>query len=137
MKQDVALQEVHLERTYHIVFSTYKRYPILLNEGYNQFVSNSIKEIAEQKGLIIKTFNVLTDHVHLLIEKQPGQMLPVIIQNIKGITTYRFFKEFSEIKLDIGNSCLWNRGYNETLIKSMKQYQNTVHYIKNNYDKYK
>ena len=137
MKQDVALQEVHLERTYHIVFSTYKRYPILLNEDYKHFVSDSINKIAEQKGLMIKTFNVLTDHVHLLIEKQIGQMLPVIIQNIKGITTYRFFQEFSEMKLDIGTSRLWNRGYNETLITSAQQYNNTVHYIKNNYDKYK
>lgn len=137
MKQSDALKSVHIQQTYHIVFSTYYRYPTLYKSIYKDRVSKWIREICTDKKIGLVTFKVLTDHVHLLIVKKPNQLLPMILQAIKGITTYYFFQEYPEMIKEIGKTRLWNRGYNETLIHSQAQLDNTIEYIENNVDKYR
>lgn len=137
MKQLDAINEVPSQRTYHIVFSTYYRHPMLIEAQHQQAIKNWIAEIAEQKAIKIIEYKVLTDHVHILLDKQPGQLLPQLIQSIKGITTHYFFETYPEMKKESGKGRLWNRGYNETLIKSEQQLRNTIKYIKNNFDKHR
>jgi REP element-mobilizing transposase RayT len=137
MKQQDALNEISLQRIYHIVFPTYKRLPILLNDEYRNTVVNIIKEYVGEQCIKVITYKVLTDHVHLLIQKETNQLLPYIIQGLKGNTTYLFYKTYPEMKLDIGRAKLWARGYHQTLIQSAQQLKNTINYINTNYDCYK
>ncbi|MFA5996071.1 MAG: IS200/IS605 family transposase [Patescibacteria group bacterium] len=137
MNQEKAIAEISEEKTYHITFPTYKRLAILLNDEYRIKMTRLIKEICQEKDIKLITSKTQTDHVHLLITKQAGQLLPQLIQTIKGITTYEFYKHFPDIKIDIGRGKLWARGYYETLIQSDGQLKNTINYINQNHDCYK
>lgn len=122
---------------YHIVFPTYKRLPLFLNEEYKQFVVNIIDSIIASKDVDILVFKILTDHIHILIKKHVDQSLPSLVKTIKGRTTYYFYKQYPEFKIDLGRGRLWAKGYHTTIIENDGQLQNTIAYIKNNFDVYK
>lgn len=124
-------------RYFHVVFPTYKRLPILLNEDCNQFIRDIIVNMVTEQKINVLEFKVLTDHVHLLILEEEGNHLSQTIKLMKGRTTAYFFKQYYEFKIDIGRGRLWAKGYHTTFIKNQKQLENTIKYIQNNFDKYK
>lgn len=124
------------QEIYHIVFPTYKRLPLLHSEEYKLFITNDINMISKEKNISLITFKVLTDHIHLLVRILDSQLLPEVIKNIKGITTYNFYKQFPDIKIQIGRGRLWAKGYNYKIVTNQEQLNNTMYYIKHNSDKY-
>lgn len=124
-------------RYFHVVFPTYKRLPILLNQNCNQFVRDIIVEMVAQQKINVLEFKVIADHIHLLIIEEGNTNLPRSIKLIKGRTTAYFFQKNPEFKIDIGRGRLWAKGYHTTYIKSPRQLENTIKYIQNNFDKYK
>ena len=137
MDQKTAIKELMLSKKYHIVFPTYRRLPILLNSSARKVVNKSFERIFVEHKIVAITFKVLTDHVHILINKQSKQQLPHLMNLIKGISTHDFFHTLPEFKIDLGRGRLWAKGYHYSAIKDHTHYINTLRYIKNNYDKYK
>ena len=123
---------------FHVVFPTYKRLPILLDQACNQFITEIIVDMIAQKKINVLEFKVLTDHIHLLMVEESGNnYLPRTIKLIKGRTTTYFFKKYRDFKIDIGRGRLWAKGYHTTRIQNQKHLDNTIGYIQNNFDKYK
>ena len=130
-------EDQRYRKTYHVVFSTYKRRPIFLFPEYYNEVKIILKEIYQCKNIKVYIDNLLQNHIHILLEKPQGINLSWIIKLIKGGSTYYFFQKFPELKENIGRGRLWAKGYWWEEIKSRKQFLNTIKYIKNNKDKHK
>ena len=130
MKQVDIIKQIGKKEIYHIVFSTYKRKPIFINDNLRDWMEKLIIKISLDKKIKIIIINILARHVHVCLEKQKDQLLPVIMQYIKGITTYEFFSKFPDFKIDLKRGRVWAKGYNETRIKNKKQLENTIIYIK-------
>ena len=137
MKISDSIKTAGKEQVYHVIFSTYKRKEILLNRDIKREVSIWIKETCKQYNIKYYIYNILTDHVHLLLQKKKNQLLPQILQLIKGTTTYNFFQKYPDFALDLKRKRLWTHGYCAVEIKDKRQYTNTANYIKNNRDRYK
>src|SRR3990167_11149358 len=135
MKEKQSLSEVDKTKLYHVVFPTYGRLPLLVNPEQQQYVCTIVEEMIRFHTINISAYKVLTDHVHLLVKKEPGQSLPYIVKIVKGRTTHYFFQKYSDFKIDVGRSRLWAKGYHYTEIESERQLHVTTQYIKNNFDK--
>ena len=129
MKQEEIEKHIGISSKYHITFSTYKRKPIFVNAEIRNFVEKLILKIAFEKKINIICLNVLARHVHMLLDKKENQLLPNVMQFIKGITTYYFFQKYPEFKWDLKRSKIWAKGYNETRIKNKQQLHNVIIYI--------
>lgn len=129
--------EENRAKFYHIVFPTYKRLPLFINEEYKCFIIGTIEEIIKLKSADIFVYKILTDHIHILIKKHADQDLPTLVKIIKGRTTFYFYRKYPEFKIDLGRGRLWAKSYHFTMIKDDNQLQNTIRYIKNNFDIYK
>ena len=119
---------------FHIVFPTYKRLPILLNEEMRDFVSDQISSYTD---VDLVEYKVLTDHCHILLKLADADLLPMAVKKLKGRSTYSFYKEFPNVQLDIGRARLWARKYYAVPIEDNQQLENTIRYVRNNYDKYR
>lgn len=137
MKEKQSLSEVDQIKLYHVVFPTYGRLPLLINNDQQRYVHNTIEEMRQAHIMNIITYKVLTDHVHLLVKKEVSQSLPYIVKMIKGRATFYFFEQYPDFYIDLGRKRLWAKGYHYTLIESKRQFFTTVNYIKSNFDKYK
>lgn len=137
MQEKQSLSEVDQTKLYHVVFPTYGRLPLLINNDQQQYVYDTIKEIRRTHIVNIISYKALTDHIHLLVKKETSQSLPYIVKIIKGRTTFYFFKHYPDFYIDIGRKRLWAKGYHYTLIREERQFFATMNYIENNFDKYK
>ena len=137
MQEKRSLSEVDQTKLYHVVFPTYGRLPLLINDTQQRCVCEIIEEMTNTHTINLITYKVLTDHVHLLVKKEPHQSLPYIVKMIKGRTTFYFFEQYPDFAVDIGRGKLWAKGYHYTEIGNKRQLFATIHYINNNFDKYK
>jgi len=91
---------------YHVIFCPKYRRSILLDK-----IADRLKEIIylkqeEYKYNIIE-LEIMTDHVHLLIEVNPKRGIYTIISKIKGCTSNMLRNEFPELKSKLPT--LWTK----------------------------
>jgi len=125
------------QQIYHLVFSTYKRREILLNDDVRRQTGKWIKEICEENKIRYYIFKILADHVHILLKKDKKQNLSQIMQLIKGTSTFNFFIKYPDFAIDLKRKRLWTHGYYYIEIKDKIQYNRTIKYIRNNRDRFK
>ena len=77
----------YLQLYYHIVWSTYKRYPWI-----NDRVEKALEKLIRDKIIAAKSellaFGCTSDHVHLLVILHPSTNVSVIVGEIKGYSSY-------------------------------------------------
>ena len=71
---------------YHIIFSPYKREPVLLKENRN-LLFKYIKGIIGQKKCHVFAINGIEDHIHILTEIRPDIAVSDFIKDIKVAST--------------------------------------------------
>jgi putative transposase len=69
------------------------------------------ESIAQQKGVVLVTQEIMSDHVHLFVSAHPKFAPANIVKIFKGITAKKLFEQHPEIKKRLHNGHLWNPSY--------------------------
>lgn len=95
---------------YHIVWCTKYRKKVLYSE-IEDYLKQTLQEIAKENGFTIHEINGDLDHIHLLIECNPQHYIPDIIKALKGVSARLLFKQYPELKKQLWGGHLWNPSY--------------------------
>jgi len=91
---------------YHVIFTTKYRRKVLSDE-----IQKRLKELIEEKQTEyeyqILEMEIMSDHVHLLLDINPQRGIYKIIGQIKGFTSNTLRNEFVELKRKLPT--LWTR----------------------------
>ena len=93
---------------YHVVWCPKYRRKVL-NGAIADRLLELIKQAAESRNIEIIEYEVMPDHVHLLIEVDPQYGIHKAIKNIKGYTSRMLRLEFPELKRRLPT--LWTNSY--------------------------
>ena len=99
-----------LELQYHFVWKTKYGFPVLRGDIALR-LREMLKAICVEKEMVIVRGNVRANHVHMLISA-PSHLSPAkMAQYLKGKSSYKLLREFSDLKKRYWGSHLWSRGY--------------------------
>lgn len=93
---------------YHIVFCPKYRRKVLAEPIAQRFVS-ILKEVSEELGVEVLEYEVMPDHVHLLVEIPPPVGIPLFVGKVKGRSARVLRAEFPALKSRL--PCLWTSSY--------------------------
>ena len=93
---------------YHIIFCPKYRRPVLVN-GVDTRLKEILFQEAEKMDVIIKSLEIMPDHVHMFIEVDPRILLHKVIKQFKGVSAHTLRQEFPWLKSRIPS--LWTRSY--------------------------
>ncbi|MFY9448218.1 MAG: IS200/IS605 family transposase [Candidatus Methanoculleus thermohydrogenotrophicum] len=95
---------------YHFVWSTKYRRKVLVGD-VAETLSNLHISIAQDKGFILNTQEVMPDYVHLFITAHPKFAPATIVKIMKGITAKKLFEQYPSLRNVLGEGHLWNPSY--------------------------
>ncbi|MGB2710010.1 MAG: IS200/IS605 family transposase [Conexibacter sp.] len=99
-----------MKALYHVWFSTKRRQWVLEGE-----IGDEAKRLfvatAERTRIDLMEVEAYGDHVHLLVAVAKGQTLPSVMHQLKGATARYIFLKYPDLKLDLGHSSFWQKGY--------------------------
>ena len=75
---------------------------------------------------------IMPNHVHLVLFNEGNHHLPNIMRWFKSITTNHYIHGVKELGWGPFNRTLWQRNYFDHVIRTPKELQNIVDYIKGN-----
>lgn len=95
---------------YHIVWCPKFRFSILKN-GIDIKLKQILENICKKYKYIIKTIEVMSDHIHLFIDC-PHTVAPCdVVRTLKSISAIELFKIYPELKKFYARcGVLWSRG---------------------------
>ncbi len=100
---------------YHIVWSVKYRKEVLAGKT-EDMLKQILQDIAENKGFLIKSMEVMPDHVHVFVSAHPKLSPSYIYKMLKGISGRRLFMAFPDLKKSLRKGQLWNPStYIETI----------------------
>ena len=115
------------EAMYFISFSTVGWVDVFSRKEYRDILIQNLKYCQENKGLIIYSWCIMSNHVHVLMTLLGGApALSVILQNIKKFTAVQSNKLLSR------TGKFWAEESFDTIIRNEKHFYHTIHYIINN-----
>jgi len=91
---------------YHVVFCPKYRRRVLV-ENIEKRLKELILEKQEEYNYKILDMEIMSDHVHLLLDVNPKIGIYNVISKIKGYTSHELREEFSELKSRLPT--LWTR----------------------------
>jgi len=91
---------------YHVIFCPKYRRKVLIDNIKNR-LSQLIIEKSNEYGYKIIEQEIMSDHVHLLLDVNPKIGIFTIVNKIKGYTSHILRKEFPELKSRLPT--LWTR----------------------------
>ena len=98
-----------------------------------QMVRDVLLQIPEQfEGTEITSMVIMPNHVHLVLFNEGNHHLPNIMRWFKSITTNHYIHGVKELGWEPFNRTLWQRNYFDHVIRTPKELQNIVDYIKGN-----
>ncbi|MSQ10330.1 MAG: IS200/IS605 family transposase [Dehalococcoidia bacterium] len=94
---------------HHIWFATKQR-KWLLQGDVEMAVREQFQAVARERGLRLLEYELMVDHVHLLLDVEPSR-LHESVRLLKGGVAYRIFRQFPLLKLDEGVAGFWQRRF--------------------------
>ena len=113
---------------YHVVWSVKYRRKIL-SEDVELYLKELVQQIAADKGFTVHLFECGEgDHVHCFVSGPPKLSITDIVKYLKGITGWKLFEQFPEIREKLWKGQLWNHSYYVETIGSVSE-ENIRRYI--------
>jgi REP element-mobilizing transposase RayT len=106
--------------------------PLIFSAEDQLFIAEKIAEAIKRYGLFVITFNVLPDHIHLVILAKTEKELGEYIRKIKGFTSFEFQRSRNWEK---GQS-IWGQKFNKKPIEDENSLINIIQYIAENHIKH-
>lgn len=91
---------------YHVVFCPKYRRRVLAN-GIDTRLKELVLEKQEEYGYQVLDMEIMSDHVHLLLDGNPQIGITKVVGKIKGYTAHTLRKEFPSLKSRLPS--LWTR----------------------------
>lgn len=95
---------------YYIVWVTKYRKPVFCN-GIEQEVKEYLIKILDALDMKIISYEVMPDHIHLLVDCKPQLRLSDAIKILKGNIARWLFLKHPELKKQLWGGHLWNPSY--------------------------
>jgi putative transposase len=100
---------------YHIVWSIKYRREVLIGKVEAK-LKQILQDIAKEKGFLIKSMEIMPDHMHVFVSAHPKHSPSYIYKMLKGISGRRLFMFFPGLKKSLWKGHLWNSStYIETI----------------------
>ena len=100
---------------YHIVWSVKYRRKVLCNE-IAQSLKQVLHEICVDKGFVMKSLEIMPDHLHVFVSAKPRYSASYIYKMLKGISSRKLFLKHPELRKQLWGKHLWNPStYVETI----------------------
>ena len=96
--------------TYHIVWVTKYRYPVLVGD-IGVRARDLIKEKSSEQGVEIIRGKIGRNHVHIYVSIPPYLSVSKLVQYLKGKTSRKIQQEFPELRKRYWGKHLWAVGY--------------------------
>ena len=96
--------------TYHLVWITKYRYPILVGDIGHR-VKDLVQDICRDQQVEIIRGRVASDHVHTYVSMPPYLSVSKLVQYLKGKTSRKVQQEFPELRKRYWGKHLWAVGY--------------------------
>lgn len=113
---------------YHLVLITKYRHPVLTNE-IEDWIKEYTKNYFKEHDLIIKSFEVMPDHLHVLFDAPPQINLANLVNAYKSATSRLLRKNFSrQLEPYYWKPYFWSNSYfiGSVSDKSFKVVQNYI-----------
>jgi len=112
---------------YHVVWCTKYRKNVLCN-GIDERCKDLLLEMAQRYLFTFVAMEVMSDHIHLLLDCKPQFMISDMIKILKGTIARRLFLEYPELKKQLWGGHLWNPSYCAVTVSERSKEQ-VAHYI--------
>jgi putative transposase len=100
---------------YHFVWCVKYRRKVLIGDIEHR-LKQLFYKIAQEKGFIIKSMEVMPDHIHVFVSAHPKIAPSYMYKMLKGISARTLLMEFAELKNKLWKGHLWNPAtYIETI----------------------
>jgi putative transposase len=100
---------------------------LLEDKEIRGFLMNTFNDIANAKGFEIIACEILSDHVHMLIDQPYAISTSSAMKNIKGASARYLFQKYPSNRYDVRK--LWARSFNCRKIPT-DQKETVMNYIK-------
>lgn len=108
--------DLHYGRTsvyslqYHLILVTKYRQGVLVGD-VKQELATMLRSLANQFDMIIEEMEIMSDHVHLLVDASPKHSISSIMKGLKGVSARMLFMHHPEIKSKLWGGHLWQPSY--------------------------
>ena len=114
---------------YHIVWVTKYRKPIFIGD-IKIDMKNYLLYTLKSLDMNVIAMEIMSDHIHLLVNCKPQLRLSDAIKILKGNTARWLFLKYPEIKKQLWGGHLWNPSYFVATV-SDRTLEQMEHYINN------
>lgn len=114
---------------YHIVWVTKYRKPIFIGD-IKIDMKNYLLYTLKSLDMNVIAIEIMSDHIHLLVNCKPQLRLSDAIKILKGNTARWLFLKYPEIKKQLWGGHLWNPSYFVVTV-SDRTLEQIEHYINN------
>ena len=114
---------------YHIVWVTKYRKPIFIGD-IKIDMKNYLLYTLKSLDMNVIAMEIMSDHIHLLVNCKPQLRLSDAIKILKGNTARWVFLKYPEIKKQLWGGHLWNPSYFVATV-SDRTLEQIEHYINN------
>ena len=114
---------------YHVNTRTFRHRKVFVNSEYEDVVRRSFVQTATRWEFELIAFEMMPSHVHFLIRPTPRMTLAKAMNLLKGRSSRELNSKYPDIRFDL-SAHLWNVGYHATRIRSARQCENTLRYIR-------
>lgn len=114
---------------YHIVWVTKYRKPIFIGD-IKIDMKNYLLYTLKSLDMNVIAIEMMSDHIHLLVNCKPQLRLSDAIKILKGNTARWLFLKYPEIKKQLWGGHLWNPSYFVATV-SNRTLEQIEHYINN------
>lgn len=98
------------ECTYHIVWITKYRYPVLIGD-IGVRARDLVQQICRDNQVEIIRGRVARNHIHLHLSIPPYLSISKLVQYLKGVTSRKIQQQFPELRKRYWGKHLWAIGY--------------------------
>jgi REP element-mobilizing transposase RayT len=106
--------------------------PLTLNTGERYLMAQQIAECIREHHIPTIAWNVLPDHVHMILAAESEKELDVLVRKIKGFSSFAFQRALG---MDPGGH-VWAQKYHHERIADQKMLDNGVAYVLENHLKH-
>lgn len=109
-------KDLHYGRTsvyslqYHLIMVTKYRRGVLVGSVKSE-LEELLRSMASQFDMEIKEMEIMSDHVHMLVDAAPKYSISSVMKGFKGVSARMLFMHHPEIKSKLWGGHLWQPSY--------------------------
>lgn len=120
---------------FNLVWVTKYRVKVFDTQNKINTMKSILKKIADEYGIIIEKFEVMPDHVHMLLSFNPKHAPSTIVKTLKGVSARDWFKQYPETKEQLWKGHLWSSSFFMSTLGDMSK-DVVENYIQNQLTEY-